>query len=123
MTAAVLTRAGRPGEAQRIAAGIWSRAAAAPDGSGWAQCGYMAAAAVNDPGRAAAWLGRVALSGRELRAWGEVSGVMDGLDAARDGVFPWSNVAGAPAVVEAAASVRAALNRSAADAARILEGT
>ena len=122
MTAAVLTSAGRSGEAQRIAAGIWSKAAAAPDGSGWAQCGYMAAAAVNDPGRAAAWLGRVAASPLELRAWGEVSGLLDGLDAARDGVFPWSNVAGAPAVAEAAASLRAALGRTASDAARILDG-
>ncbi len=122
MTAAVLTRAGRRGEAQRIAAGIWARAAAAPEGSCWAQCGYMAAAAVNDPGRAAAWLGRVASSPPELRAWGEVSGLLDGLDAARDRVFPWSNVAGAPAVVEALSSLRAALSRTASDAARILHG-
>jgi len=122
MTAAVLTRAGRHVEAQRIAAGIWSRAAAAPDGSGWAQCGYVAAAAVNDPGRAAAWLGRVASSPPELRAWGEVSGLLDGLDAARDGVFPWSNVARAPAVAEAAAALGAALSRTASDAARVFDG-
>ncbi|HOG27793.1 MAG TPA: protein kinase [Vicinamibacterales bacterium] len=123
MTAAVLLRAGRMGDAQRLASAVWSRAAAAPDGSGWSRCAYMAAAALNEPARAAAWLARAASSERELRGWGAVSGVLDGLAATRDGVFPWSNVSAAPAVAESAASLRAAMDRTRAETARVLQGS
>ena len=122
MTAAVLARAARPAEALRLADDIAARAASAPDGSGWSRCAVMAAAAVNDPRRAAAALTRVASSERELRAWGAVNGLLDGTAALRQGVFPWSNVAGAPAGVDAMRRLDAALVLARTDAAKILAG-
>ena len=122
MLAAVLVRSSRPYEGMHAAAEIASRAADAPDGSGWAGCAAMAAAAVSDPGRAAAALRRIASSDAELRAWGVVNPVVDGQIALRQSVFPWSNVAASPAVVEALTRVDAAIAGARRDAARILLG-
>ena len=122
MTAAVLFRGARQSEALQIAGDIASKTAAAPDGSGWARCAVMAAAAVNDPRRAAAALTRIASSERELRAWGAVNGLLDGVAAMRQDLFPWGNVAEAPAVVDAMKQLDAALLRSRGEAAKILGG-
>ena len=122
MLAAVLARSNRPADGMRAAAEIAARAADAPDGSGWAGCAAMAAAAVNDPARAAAALRRIASSDAELRAWGVVNPVVDGQIALRQSVFPWSDVAASPAVAEALARIDAAMAAARADAAKILQG-
>jgi hypothetical protein len=122
MLAAVLVRSSRVSEGERAAAEIAAAAARAPDGSGWAGCAAMAAAAVNDPGRAAAALRRIASSDAELRAWGVVNPVLDGYLALRQSAFPWSNVAASPAVADALALVDAAAARARADAAKVLQG-
>ena len=122
MLAAVLVRSSRPSEGMRAAAEIAASAAAAPDGSGWAGCAAMAAAAVNDPARAAAALRRIAASDTEMRAWGIVNPVVDGQIALRQSVFPWSNVAASPAVIDAVARIDAAIAAARADVAKILHG-
>jgi len=122
MLAAVLVKSSHPSDGMHVAAEIAARAAGAPDGSGWAGCAAMAAAAVNDPARAAAAIRRIAASGAELRAWGVVNPVVDGQIALRQSVFPWSNVAASPAVVEALTRIDAAMAAARADAARILTG-
>ena len=122
MLAAVLVRSSRPLDGMRAAAEIASRAADAPDGSGWAGCAAMATAAVNDPERTAAALRRIAASGAELRAWGLVNPVVDGQGALRQSVFPWSNVAASPAVVHALTRIDAAVSIARADAAKTLQG-
>ncbi|HSP92210.1 MAG TPA: protein kinase [Vicinamibacterales bacterium] len=122
MLAAAVAGTGRPSDATRSAAEIIAKAAEAPDGSGWAGCGAMAAAALRDPTRTALALGRIAASDAELRAWGAVNPLVDGQIALRQSVFPWSNVAAAPAVVAALARIDAAQARARADAARILPG-
>ena len=76
-------RSSRPADGKRAAAEIAARAADAPDGCGWAGCAAMAAAAVSDPARAAAALGRIASSDAELRAWGAVNPLVDGQIALR----------------------------------------
>ena len=120
--AAVLTRGGRPLDGLRAADEAAARAAKTPDGSGWAGCAAMAAAAVNDPARTAAALRRIAASGAELRAWGMVNPVVDGLIGLRQSVFPWSNVATAPAVVDALKQVDAAIASTRTEAAKVLQG-
>lgn len=122
ITAAVLFRAGRRAEGSRLAAEIAAKADSAPPGSGWARCAVMAAAAVDDAPRASAVLGRIASSERELRAWGAVNALLDGQSGLRQGVFPWSNVAEAPAVIAAMKRLDAALVRARGDAAKVLEG-
>jgi len=82
----------------------------------------MAAAAVNDSARTAAALRRIAASGAELRAWGMVNPVVDGLIGLRQSVFPWSNVATAPAVVDALKQVDAAIAITRTEAAKVLQG-
>jgi hypothetical protein len=82
----------------------------------------MAAAAGSDPAGAAASLRRVAASDAELRAWGAVNPLVDGLIALRQSVFPWSRVAASPAVIDALARIDAALARQRAEAAKILQG-
>jgi len=122
MLTAVLARSSRPADGTRAAAGIATRAADAPDGSGWAGCAAIAAAAANDPARAAAALRRIASSDAELRAWGAINPLVDGQIALRQSVFPWSNVAASPAVAEALARIDAAIAAVRADAAKILQG-
>ena len=122
MQAAVLMKSSRPYDGMRAAAELAARAADAPDGSGWAGCAAMAAAAVSDPVRAAAALRRIAASDAELRAWGVVNPVVDGQIALRQSVFPWSNVAASPEVVDALARIDAAVAAARAEAARILVG-
>jgi TolB-like protein len=122
MLAAVLARSSRQADGARAAAAIAAQAADAPDGSGWAGCAAMAAAAVSDPARAAAALGRIASSDAELRAWSAVNPVVDGQSALRQSVFPWSNVAASPAVAGALERIDAAIARSRADATKILQG-
>jgi TolB-like protein len=122
MLAAVLARGCRPYDGLRAASDVAARAAAAADGSGWAGCAAMAAAAVNDPDRAAADLRRIAASDAELRAWGVVNPVIDGQIALRQSVFPWSNVAASPAVIEAITRIDAAIAAVRTDAARVLQG-
>jgi len=122
MLAAVLVRSSRPSGGMRAAAEMAARAKDAPDGSGWAGCAAMAAAAVNDPARAAAALRRIAASETELRAWAVVNPVVDGQIALRQSVFPWSNVAASPEVVEALTRIDAAMAAARADAAKILQG-
>ena len=122
MLAAVLVRGSRPSDGMQAAAEIAARAAGAPDGSGWAGCAAMAGAAVNDPVIAAAALRRVAASDAELRAWGVVNPVVDGQIALRQSVFPWSNVAASPAVVEALTRIDAAMAAARAEAVKILAG-
>jgi hypothetical protein len=82
----------------------------------------MAAAGVFDPPQAAAILTRVASSDSALRVWGEVNAVLSGQAGLRQRVFPWGNVADAPAVTEAMARLDAALIRARADAAKVLQG-
>ena len=106
----------------RAAGDVARRAADAPDGSGWAGCAALTAAAVNDSAGAAAALGKIAASEAELRTWGNVNAVMDGQAALRQSVFPWGNVSGSPAVAAALARIDAALARERAGAARILQG-
>ena len=122
MLAAVLVTGERAAEGARAAADIAARAAGAPDGSGWAGCAAMAAAAVNDPVRAAAALRRIAASDAERRAWSLVNPLSEGYTALKQSVFPWSNVAAAPAVVEALARIEAAQSATRAEAAKILQG-
>ena len=122
MLAAAVAGTGRTSDATRSAAEIIAKAAEAPDGSGWAGCGAMAAAALRDPTRTALALGRIAASDAELRAWGAVNPLVDGQIGLRQSVFPWSNVTAAPAVVAALARIDAAQTRARADAARILPG-
>ena len=122
MLAAVLVRGSRPSDGMQAAAEIAARAAGAPDGSGWAGCAAMAAAAVNDPVKAAAALRRIAASDAELRAWGVVNPVVDGQIALRQSVFPWSNVSASPAVVEALTRIDAAMAAARAEAVKILAG-
>jgi TolB-like protein len=122
MQAAVLVKSSRPFDGMRAAAELAARAADAPDGSGWAGCADMAAAAVNDPVRAAAALRRIAASDAEWRAWGVVNPVVDGQIALRQSVFPWSNVSASPEVVDALARIDAAVAAARAEAARILVG-
>jgi len=120
--AAALVRGSRPAEGVRAAAEVAVKAAGAPNGSGWAGCAAMAAAAVGDPGRAAAALSKIASSDAELRAWGAVNAVLDGQAALRQAVYPWSAVAGSPAVAEAMKRIDATRARVRAEAAKILEG-
>ncbi|MFO7694029.1 MAG: protein kinase [Vicinamibacterales bacterium] len=122
MLAAVLVKSDRPLDGMRAAADAARRAETAAEGSGWQGCAALAAAAVNDPALAAAALGRIAGSEAELHAWGAVNAVVDGRSALRQSVFPWSNVAAAPAVAAALARIDAAQARARADAARILPG-
>ena len=122
MLAAVLVKGKRPIDGMRAVAEIAARAAAAPAGSGWEGCAAMAAAAASDPARTAAALRRIASSDAELRAWGVVNPVVDGQIALRQSVFPWSNVAASPAVVEALTRVDAAIAGARRDAAKILLG-
>jgi len=122
MLAAVLVKGERAAEGVRAAAEIAARAGGAPDGSGWAGCAAMAAAAVNDPARAAAALRRIAASDAERRAWSLVNPLSEGFTALKQSVFPWSNVAAAPAVVEALAQIEAAHSATRAEVARILQG-
>jgi len=122
MLAAVLVRSSRPYDGMHAAAEIASRAADAPDGSGWAGCAAMAAAAANDPGRAAAALRRIAASDTEFRAWGLVNPVVDGQSALRQSVFPWSSIASSPAVADALTRIDAAVASARADAAKTLQG-
>ena len=122
MLAAVLARSSRPADGMRAAAELAAKAAAVPDGSGWAGCAAMAAAAVNDPERAAAALRRIASSAEELHAWGVVSPMVDGRSALRQSVFPWSNVAASPAVVEALTRIDAAIAVLRAEAMKTLNG-
>jgi len=123
MLAAVLVEGERAAEGARAAADIAARAAGAPDGSGWAGCAAMAAAAVNDPVRAAAALRRIASSDAERRAWSLVNPLSEGYAALKQSVFPWSNVASAPAVIDALAQIEAAHSAMRADVAKILQGT
>jgi TolB-like protein len=122
MLAAVLVKSSRPSDGTRAAEEIAAGAADAPDGSGWAGCAAMAAAAVNDPARTAAALRRIAASDAELRAWGIVNPVVDGQIALRQSVFPWSNVSASPAVLEALARIDDAVAAARAEAAKILQG-
>ena len=122
MLAAVASGASRPGDAIRAAAEIIARAADAPDGSGWAGCAAMAAAAAGDAARTASALRRIAASDAELRAWGAVNPIVDGQIALRQSVFPWSNVAASPAVIDARARIEASLARLRAEAAAVLRG-
>jgi len=122
MLAAALVRSSRPMDGLRAAGDVARRAADAPDGSGWAGCAALTAAAVNDSAGAAAALGKIAASEAELRTWGNVNAVMDGQAALRQSVFPWGNVSGSPAVAAALARIDAALARERAGAARILQG-
>jgi hypothetical protein len=122
MLAAVTAGSPRFSDAALLAAEIVAKAAEAPDGSGWAGCAAMAAAAAADAPRAAAALRRIAASGEELRAWGAVNPIVDGQIALRQSVFPWSNVAAAPAVIDALARINAAQARLRAEAATILQG-
>jgi serine/threonine protein kinase/tetratricopeptide (TPR) repeat protein len=122
MLAAVTAGSPRFSDAALLAAEIVAKAAEAPDGSGWAGCAAMAAAAAADAPRAAAALRRIAASDEELRAWGAVNPIVDGQIALRQSVFPWSNVAAAPAVIDALARINAALARLRAEAATILQG-
>jgi TolB-like protein len=121
MMAAVLVKGERAAEGVRAAADIAARAAGAPDGSGWAGCAAMAAAAVSDPVRAAAALRRIAASDAERRAWGLVNPLSEGYTALKQSVFPWSNVAAAPAVAEALAQIEAAQSAARDDLAKILQ--
>jgi hypothetical protein len=57
-----------------------------------------------------------------LRAWSLVNPLSEGFSALKQSVFPWSNVAGAPAVVEALAAIEAAHAAARAEASRILQG-
>jgi len=122
MMVAVVAGTSRSADGLFAAGEIAARAAAAPDGSGWAGCAAMAAAAAGEPARAAAALRRIASSEAELRAWGAVNPVVDGQIALRQSVFPWSNVAASPGVVDALARIDAALARQRAGAAAILAG-
>jgi hypothetical protein len=122
MMAAVLFQNGRQADASRLASEIMARADTAGAHPGWARCAVMAAAGVNDAPRAAAILTRVASSDRELRVWGAVNAVMSGQAGLRQRVFPWGNVAEAPAMTDAITRLNAALIRARADAAKVLEG-
>jgi TolB-like protein len=122
MMAAVVAGTSRSPDGARSAAEIIAKAADAPDGSGWAGCAAMAAAAVNDPARAASALRRIAGSDAELHAWGAVNPLVDGHTALKQSVFPWSNVVASPAVIDALARIDASLARLRADAATILQG-
>jgi len=122
MLAAVTAGTGRSSDGARSAAEILAMAADAPDGTGWAGCAAMAAAATGDPARAAAALRRIAASEPELRAWGAVNPVVDGQISLRQSVFPWSNVARSPAVIDALARIDASLARLRAEAAGLLQG-
>jgi len=122
MLAAVASGASRPGDAIRAAAEIIARAADAPDGSGWAGCAAMAAAAAGDAARTASALRRIAASDAELRGLGAVNPIVDGQIALRQSVFPWSNVAASPAVIDARARIEASLARLRAEAAAVLRG-
>jgi hypothetical protein len=120
--AAVLFQNGRQAEAWRLASSIAAGAGPAGAHPGWARCAVMAAAAVNDAPRAAAILNRVASSDRELRVWGAVNAVLSGQAGLRQRVFPWGNVAEAPAMIDVIARLDAALIRARADAAKVLQG-
>jgi TolB-like protein len=122
MLAAVGSGTNRASDGGRSAAEIMAKAAEAPDGSGWAGCAALAAAAAGDPARAAAALRRIAASDSEIRAWGAVNPVVDGTIALKQSVFPWSKVAASPAVIEALARVDASLARLRAEATKILQG-
>jgi TolB-like protein len=122
MLAAALVRSGRASDGLRAAADVAARAAEAPEGSGWAGCAAMAAAALGDAPHAAAVLRRIAASEAELRAWGMVNPLSDGLLALRQSVFPWGNVAEAPAVQDALAQIESANAGTRAEAAKILGG-
>jgi hypothetical protein len=122
MLAAVTGGARRVPQGVRTTPDILAMAADAPDGSGWAGCAALAAAATGDAARAAAALRRIAASEAELRAWGAVNPVVDGQIALRQSVFPWSNVARSPAVVDARARLDGLLARLRAEAAAVLQG-
>jgi hypothetical protein len=120
--AAVLFQNGRQAEAWRLASSIAAGAGPAGAHPGWARCAVMAAAGVNDAPRAAAILSRVASSDGELRVWGAVNAVLSSRAGLRQRVFPWGNVAEAPAMIDVIARLDAALIRARADAAKVLQG-
>jgi TolB-like protein len=122
MLAAVTGGSRRVPQGVRTTTDIIAMAADAPDGSGWAGCAALAAAATSDAARAAAALRRIAASEAELRAWGAVNPVVDGQIALRQSVFPWSNVARSPAVADARTRLDGLLARLRADAAAVLQG-
>jgi TolB-like protein len=122
MMAAVSFQNGRQSDASRLASDTLAGAGTAGAHPGWARCAVMAAAGVNDARRAAAILARVAASDRELRLWGTVNAVLSGRAGFRQRVFPWGNVAEAPAMIDALARLDAALVRARGDAAKVLDG-
>lgn len=109
-------------EGLRIGQRILMQAERSEDPAPWARCAAMAAAAVGDPARAAAWIGRAAASDRVLRMWGATNGVMSPRAAIHQRLFPWRNVSANPGVIASVAALDASYARARGEATRILEG-
>jgi len=118
MLAAVTAAPGGLPQGVRTTPDILAMAADAPDGSGWAGCAAARCAATGTPARAAAALRRIAASEANCAPWGAVNPVVDGQIALRQSVFPWSNVAKSPAVVDARTRLDGLLARLRAEARR-----
>ncbi|MGE5816337.1 MAG: hypothetical protein ACM36C_17765, partial [Acidobacteriota bacterium] len=90
--------------AEMRAQGAWSPGSPA-------RCAALAAAAVANPSAAAAELQRVATDEFSLRSWIEVRVGSTGESALDSGIWPWGQIARAPEVSAAHASIRAAIDR------------
>lgn len=109
-------------EGLRLAYQTLAWAEKADDPSPWARCAAMAAAAINDPVRSAAWIARAAGSDRALRMWGATNGAMSPRSSIRQQLFPWRNVTASPAVIASLKALDASYSRVREEAAKILGG-
>jgi TolB-like protein len=108
-------------EARRLAGSIF-QSADAPGGSpSWSRCAAMAAAALSDGDRTARLIQRVAADQVQLHRWTTVDGMLGARAAIRQRLFPWSNVIGHPAVVQALAALDRAMARARGDVATSLD--
>jgi len=101
---------------------ILAQADKAEEPATWVRCAAMAAAAINDSARTAAWIARAAGSDPALRMWDATNGLLSPRVAIRQQLFPWRNVTANPGVISALAALDAAYARARVEAATILDG-
>ena len=122
MLAGIYVLGSNRAEGLRLGYQILTWAEKADDPSPWSRCAAMAAAAINDPARAAAWIARAAGSERALRMWAATNGAMSPRSSISQQLFPWRNVTASPEVIASLKALDAAYSRARDDAAKILGG-
>ncbi len=122
LLAGMRMEAGDRAEGARLATQIFRTAGAPRASLSWYRCAAMAAAAVSDPDRTAAWITRVAGSDAALRMWTTTNGIVSAQAGIHQKLFPWSNVIDQPQVVQALVALDRSIARTRADAAKVLDG-